>query len=177
MFAHNRINLLLWSQIEEMGSLTNLIRDNTRLDQFSVIYSEFSLFHFFAHNVEVIEMIHFVYKQNLEDELLTESQRQMPLVILHPDGQGRTAIDYAYSVERPRSADLMLDMLETYNDKSLSKLLTESIPPMIAESSDMVLKFLASALYQPVLMQEPLIVNWPEDLTEHIFTTHTSLIT
>ena len=48
MFAENRMNLLFWSQIQEMGNATKLIRDNTDLDQFTVIYSEFSLFHFFA---------------------------------------------------------------------------------------------------------------------------------
>lgn len=122
-------------------------------------------------------MIHDEYKQNLEDQLLSPRARMMPLVILHPDAFGRTAIDYAYFLERPRSADLMLDMLETFNDCNFSKMLTESMPDMIRESSDMILKYFGSALYQPVLMQEPQIVNWPEDLNEHIFTSHTSIVT
>jgi hypothetical protein len=48
---------------------------------------------------------------------------QMPLVMLHPDGKGKTAIDCAYDMERQRSADLMLDMLETFEEQTLSKML------------------------------------------------------
>ena len=48
--------------------------------------------------------------------------------MMHPDVLGRTAVDYAYSLERPKAADLMLNMLEPYNDSSFSKMLTESMP-------------------------------------------------
>lgn len=95
---------------------------------------------------------------------------------MHPDGLGRTAIDYAYEKERPRSADLMLDMLETYYDATLSKMLTESMPEIIRESSDLVLKFLNTSLYQPIVMQDPVIIDWPLDMKFFVFTSHTSMI-
>lgn len=100
----------------------------------------------------------------------------MPLVIMHPDGLGRTAVDYAYQLERPRSADLMLDMLESYDDTTFSKMLTDSVPDIIRECSDLGLKFLNSLLYQPIIMQEPIVVDWPTDMQEYVFTSHTSMI-
>jgi len=48
---------------------------------------------------------------------------------------------------------------------------------MIQQGSDMIVKFFSSGVYQPPLMQEALIVPWPEGLEEYKFACHTSLIT
>jgi hypothetical protein len=176
-FAHSRINILKWLNIIESGAGAQTIDGNVDLEEFASVFAEFSLFHYFAQDVEVIEMIHAKWKVKLEDEILTERERDMPFILLHPDVEGRTAIDYAYYLERPRSADLMIDLLEPFWDRAVSKMLTESIPDMLQEGSDFVLKFFATALYQPITVQDPIMVMWPEDTTEHLFTTETSLVT
>ena len=48
---------------------------------------------------------------------------------------------------------------------------------MINEGTDMICKFFASAMYQPEMMKQALIIPWPSEMQEHIFTTHTSFLT
>lgn len=78
--------------------------------------------------------------------------------------------------ERPKSFELMIDMLELFENFCLSKMMLESIPYMIRQSTDMIVKFFDNCIYKPQLMRTPIIVPWPNDLEEHIFASHTSLI-
>lgn len=116
--------------------------------QFANIYYGHSLFHLFATEVEIIESIHQNFTEALADNELTESEKQMSFVILRPDPYGKTAIDIAYEKERPRSADLMLEMLEPFNDCQFSKLLISSMPNMVREGSPAVYKYFNSMFYR-----------------------------
>lgn len=71
----------------------------------------------------------------------------MPLVILHPDINGRTALDLAISSERPKSFELMINLLESFDDFCLSKMMLKSYPHMIRQGTDMIVKFFNSAIY------------------------------
>jgi hypothetical protein len=56
------MDILFWMNIEELGKDAELIAQNTVLSQFDMVYDGYSLFHYFASNVAVIEMIHRRYK-------------------------------------------------------------------------------------------------------------------
>ena len=71
----------------------------------------------------------------------------MPLVMLHPDENGLTALDKAINCERPKSFELMIDLLEPFNNFSLSKMLLQSFPHMVMQGSDMIVKFFSSGVY------------------------------
>jgi hypothetical protein len=66
-YAYTRRDLAFWRDIEEQGNNVKLIEDNSNLDQFMQIFCEYSLFHKFAENVDIIEMIHRKFKTALDD--------------------------------------------------------------------------------------------------------------
>lgn len=111
-----------------------------------------------------------------ENNLLTEANQYMPLVILHPNHNGQTALDKTIEIERPKSFELMINLLEPFDDFNLSKMTLGTFPYMIKSGSEEILSFLNSAVYIPVTMQEPIITLWPSDLEEYIFPTHTVLV-
>jgi len=60
-----------------------------------MVYDNYSLFHHFADNVDVIQQIHDGYLESVENDKLSAKEKNMPLVILNPDNQGMTALDWA----------------------------------------------------------------------------------
>jgi ankyrin repeat protein len=52
----------------------------------------------------------------------------MPLVILHPDDNGDTALEIALKKQRPKCFELMIDMLEDYQEFFISKMMLNSFP-------------------------------------------------
>jgi hypothetical protein len=71
-FPLSRMDLLFWNGIVDLGGEADIIAENTSLEQFNMVYNCYSLFHFFADNVAVIEMIHERFKAALEDGSLKE---------------------------------------------------------------------------------------------------------
>ena len=95
-FPITRMDILFWkNMMEDLGGIPSTIISNTKLAQFNKVYDEVSLFHYFANEVEVIEMINSKYKKAVETGQLTPLEQNMPLVLLHPDNSGKTAIEQA----------------------------------------------------------------------------------
>jgi len=117
------MDLLFWENIVRSGENTDTIKENTILSQFQTIYDGYSLFHYFAKNVDVIEMIHDKYLDYKENGMITHEEENMPLAMLQPDENGNTALDTAIKQERPKSFELMIDLLEPFNSFCLSKML------------------------------------------------------
>lgn len=67
-------------------------------------------------------------------------------------------------------------MLSGYSEYMLSKLMLSVVPKMIDEVNDTILNFYNSAIYKPPLMQEAMIIPWPDDLNEFVFCSKTSII-
>jgi hypothetical protein len=62
----------------------------------------------------------------------------MPLVMLHPDKNGKTAIDLALAQKIPKSVELMIDLLEDFPDFCLSKMMLVAFPSMISSGYTIV---------------------------------------
>jgi hypothetical protein len=61
--------------VEHHKEDTQLIKEHTSLSSFNKIYSEGqSLFHYFAHNLEVVEMLHRKFKEASFNNSLAESE-------------------------------------------------------------------------------------------------------
>ena len=56
-FPITGMDLEFWGNITDLGEDTEEIRTNTKLHQFNQVYGEYSLFHYFAGNIDVIEML------------------------------------------------------------------------------------------------------------------------
>ena len=126
-----RMDLLFWHNIHQQGENIELIRDNFKLSDMNIVYENYSLFHYFAENSELIEMVHEKFKKLQVDSALKECELNTPLTLLHPDPQGMTALDVALKLQRPKSFLLMLDMLIGYDNLMLSKMMLSVIPYMI----------------------------------------------
>jgi hypothetical protein len=98
------------------------------------------------------------------------------LTLLHPDPNGKIALDIALKMNRPKSFELMIDMLTGYSDFMLSKLMLSVVPYMINDANDTVLKFYDGAVYKPPLLQHAMIIPWPENLNEFVFCSKTSIL-
>ena len=115
-------------------------------------------------------MLHNKFLSAKADKNLTPEQEFMPLVILYPsplykiesndqegnpiniDLGGKTALDVALSVERPYSFELMVDMLEDFDNFCLSKMMLKTFPNMIQMNTPVIKRFFDSATYKPPLM-------------------------
>ena len=57
-FVHCRMDLLFWKNIVDKNDDLDSIRQNVTYDRFETVYNGNSLFHYYAKNVDVIEIIH-----------------------------------------------------------------------------------------------------------------------
>jgi len=105
------MDLLFWINMVELGESTDIIVENTDLVRFNSIFDEHSLFHYFASNPEVIEAMCKKYRNEAEQGVLNKEEKLMPLLILHPNKEGYTAIDASIMNHRPKSFKCMIDLL------------------------------------------------------------------
>jgi len=124
-----------------------MIKHNIALSALNVVYDDHTLFHYFADNVDVMEMIHIKYTIAKQEGKLKPSEINTPLTLLHPDKNGHTALDVAIIKNRPKCFEVMIDLLEGYSEYMLSKLMCTIIPDMIDHANDTVLNFFNSAIY------------------------------
>ena len=67
----NRMDLLLWKNISDLGEKAEVISNNTTLSQFGRCYNEQTLFHYFVSNLDVIRDIHDRYYQARDNNAIT----------------------------------------------------------------------------------------------------------
>ena len=92
------MDLTFWSNIVDIasrGEEAKYINDNTKLMQLNKTFNDISLFHHFAGCVEVIQVFHSKYKQAHDTGSLTDGERNVLLILLHKDQNGKTALDLA----------------------------------------------------------------------------------
>jgi hypothetical protein len=175
-FPNSRMDIIFWDNIVTEGEDVEIIKHNITLKSLNVVYEDNSLFHYFADNVEVIEMIHDKFMTAKEEGHLKDSEKNTPLTLLYPDPDGKTALDIALEKNRPKSFELMIDMLEGYTEYMLSKLMLSVVPFMINNANETIQRFYKGAVYKPSLMQQPFIITWPDELDDFVFCSKTSIM-
>lgn len=133
-------------------------------------------------------MLHDKFLMAKADKTLTPEQEFMPLVSLYPaptinsgnEGEekkdGETALDVALAENRPHSFELIVDMLEDFDNFCLSKMMLTSFPNMIKMNTEVIKRFFASGVYKPPLMHFTHSVPWPEGQDSFVFPCYTSLM-
>lgn len=85
IFPLARSDIQFWQNIYDLGVSGKTLEDNIFLHEFGIVYGSYSLFHHFAHDIDVIQTIHDMYNESIENDNLTDKDRNMPLMILKPD--------------------------------------------------------------------------------------------
>lgn len=89
------------------------------------------MFHIFVQSSEIIEVIHQKYMQSLNDGTMTNGDKYMPLIMLNTDYKGKTALELAIELQRPKPFELMIDLLSLFNEFCFTKMMIEILPKML----------------------------------------------
>lgn len=131
-YACNKMDLVYWANIVELGEKSNIIIRNTDLRRFNQVFDNYTMFHYFVEEPSVIASICKQYKKAKEQGLLTKETEHIPLLIMKPDKDGETALDKAIRYHRALSFRLMLDLvLELSQDFCLTKSMLNFLPLLI----------------------------------------------
>ena len=98
------------------------------------------------------------------------------MVLLYPNKEGKTALEIAVDEKRPKSLDLMIDLLKNFNNTMISKSMLKVFPRLIYKTNDTVLDFFDNLIYSPPLLDTHFVVAWPSDLDEFIFCNNCSIL-
>lgn len=112
----NRMDLILWNSIILLGERPDLIQQSCSLNQCNLSFDGISLFHYFADNSEIIEFIHQKFYAEQQGGTLSVTDKTLPLQILNPDNQGKTAMFLAVQSQSPQSFECMVEMLSNFPD-------------------------------------------------------------
>lgn len=97
--------------------------------------------------MKVIQKLHNKYIELRDDDDVEKEDFNTPLMILHPDINGKTALDLAIEADRPVCFELMLDMLEDFGNICLSKMMLNSFPYMVLSNSELIYKYFNTCTY------------------------------
>ena len=76
----SHMDLLIWQNINSLGESANIIAKTIKLRNFNITVDGFTMFHYFATNSEVVEIIHDVYSK-LKDKCTFETEMDYYLPI------------------------------------------------------------------------------------------------
>ena len=90
------MDIMFWKNIIDLGATEAVIRQNFKLEFFNQVFEhETSLFHYFADNQDVIQLIQQKYLNAVNSGNITPNIEYLPLVMLNRDIYGMTALDWA----------------------------------------------------------------------------------
>jgi hypothetical protein len=137
----NRMELILWRDINVLGEDASLIESSCTLDNCNIVIDGISLFHYFADNADLIESIHTMYMNAKSNGKLTASNETMPLQCINPDNDGKTALFRAVASQSPASFECMIEMLIDFPEIAVSKMLLKSLALILSHESETVINF------------------------------------
>ena len=97
--------------------------------------------------------------------------------MLNPDNDGKTALELAIDMQRPKTFELLLNMLIPFNEFCFSKMLIPCMPKMIKLETAVVARFFDNCVFKPSTMMEALTIPWPEGVDEMLFASNSSIVT
>ena len=66
-----------------------------------------------------------------QNNMLTQAVKYIPLVLLNPDYNGKTALELAVELHRPKTFELMLNLLAQFDEFCFSKMMLTVMPKML----------------------------------------------
>lgn len=75
------------------------------------------------HDSELIEIIYNKYISALNGNFLKPDEKHIPLTLLSPNKEGKTALELAKEVQRPKAFELMINLLTGFDEFSYSKMI------------------------------------------------------
>lgn len=119
----SKMDLILWRDINDLGEKAELIKQTCSLIQFNIVIDGTSLFHYFADNSDLIEQIHQRYQYEKLNGSLSTIDSTLPLQILNPDNDGRTALYLAVKTQSPQAFECMIEMMQDFPDRCVTKIM------------------------------------------------------
>jgi hypothetical protein len=124
----------------------------------------------------MIQFVHDKFLLKKAEGTLSSFQDRIPLMLLQPDKAGYSALYYSIQQESPKSFELMVHILNDFDNICLSKMILKSMPIIFSHQSPKVIEFFETAIYENLTMCSPLMIPWPDDLEEFVFPCNTSII-
>ena len=125
----------MWENMNFLGEKAELIQKACSIEQFNIVVDGISLFHYFADNSDIIEQIHDRYNDNKQNGTLDGTDATLPLQILNPDNDGKTALFLAVASQSPSSFECMVDMLKDFPDICITKMMLKSLALIVSNES------------------------------------------
>ena len=176
-FPDNRMNYLLWKNIYDLGEKDYHIESCTTIENYARTFDGRSFFHFFARSSDVVEVMHNMYFQMKDNELLTAANKYIPLVLLSPDEDGNTALEVAHMRQRPRSFELMINLLAQFHDFPFSKMIVTQFLKLVRLDVLSVKNFFENLYFTPNWVKEGVTIPWEVSVESYLFACNTSYIT
>ena len=175
-FPISRIDIIIWQNIDKQGEKADIIKGSITLDNLNYSFAGTSLFHHYAHRPEVMGIIYELYENAKYHQILTKTQKTLPLQILAPDADGKTALTISVEKQSPRSFEIMIDMLKGFSDKCLTKMMIDTLSIILNHHQASVIEFMGNCFFVPPQMQIDQFIPWNDSQDEVIFPCHTSII-
>ena len=88
----SKMDVMIWKNLEDKGNQLSQIKQSTSIDSFNCKFNGSSLFHHFANNYHIIQLI--LEKIEMESDIrtLSATEKTLPLFILFPDDNNKTAL-------------------------------------------------------------------------------------
>jgi hypothetical protein len=174
--TQTRMDLLFWDNFLLKGENISILQNCMKYSQWAIIFNGQSLWHHYAGNADMIQFAHDRFLLLKAEGNLTSFELRIPLMLLQPDRKGYTALYYSIQQESPKSFELMVHILNDFDNICLTKMILKSLPVILAHESPKVVEFFVTAFYETLTMAAPLLIPWPEDCEEFIFPCNTSII-
>lgn len=84
---------------------------------------------------------------------LSETEETLPLFILFPDDNNKTALQVSLDNQSPKSFEIMSEMLRKFKDRTLTFMMLKSFKYILSSTHESIIGFLNDSYYQPPQMQ------------------------
>ena len=161
-FDLSRMDVLLWKDINAIGESAELINSSCTIDSLNLCFGGVSLFHYFAPDANIIEVIRNKMVSESQGKALSRTERTLPLQIVNPDNDQKTALYRAVANQSQRSFELMIEMLKDNSNLCVTKTMLKSLTLVLLNEQESVVNFFEGAFYQPPQMRIDWFVPWDD---------------
>ena len=147
VYPVTRIDLLFWDCIIDNGATSKTIKNNADISRFGHVYQNgMTMFHYFADDADVITTMINIYLQ-AKDKGTLANNINLPLILLHPDHTGRTALEWSIKKQTMQAFVQMVDFLEPFDNVCVSAMMVDLMPDLIPNTSFEIIQFFETSIF------------------------------